>query len=213
MIGVLKRWIGAAINPLFRALIRRLPIDDPWERLDLQPALSAYGSGARHEFAHYLTGPSTVSAPSIEAIKDWLLGCTYEKDEVLFSESDFWQHPATFERLRAGDCEDFAIWAWRKLVELGIDADFVAGWCLKGDELDGRHAWVVFRDAGTEFLFEAVARDRDQMVRPLAEVRHLYIPQFGADRTGKRFGFSGYLLGEKKLLQARDRKRTALPPG
>jgi hypothetical protein len=46
---------------------------------------------------------------------------------VLFGEADFWQHPSTFERLRTGDCEDFAVWAWRKLIELGYDVDLVAG--------------------------------------------------------------------------------------
>ena len=39
----------------------------------------------------------------------WLAECRYETDTNLFHESDYWQHPRTFEQLRCGDCEDFAI--------------------------------------------------------------------------------------------------------
>src|SRR5690348_3236184 len=46
--------------------------------------------------------------------------CEYVRDPV--HERDFWQHPKTFEQLRKGDCEDHALWAWRKLTELGISA-------------------------------------------------------------------------------------------
>src|SRR5581483_9259523 len=96
----------------------------------------------------------------------------------------------------------------RKLVELGIDADIVAGYCLKDGELAGRHAWVVFRKDGREFLFEPAARTKDNMIRPLADVRDAYVPEAGADRTGRRFGFAGYAFAQKRLLMrksSRDR--------
>ncbi len=188
-------------------MIRHIPVKDPWERLDTQPRLSAYGSGARLDFAAYLKGDSLVAVKSIEDVQDWLLGCQYEQDDVLFGEPDFWQHPSTFERLRAGDCEDFAVWAWRKLIELGYDVDLVAGWCVREGELDGRHAWLLFRRDGVEFLFEPVARDRQRMLRPLAEVRDDYVPQFGVDRRAHRFAFSGYILGEQRRLAKRTAKR------
>ena len=186
-------------------IIRKLPIDDPWERLATQPKLHMYGSGARLDFAAYLKGDTLVAVTSLEEVQDWLLGCRYEHDEVLFGEADFWQHPSTFERLRAGDCEDYAVWAWRKLIELGEDVDLVAGWCVRDGELDGRHAWLLLRRDGVEFLFlfEPVARDRQQMLRPLAEVRAYYVPQFGVDRHAKRFAFSGYILGERRRLAKR----------
>ena len=107
--------------------------------------------------------------------------------------------------MRAGDCEDFALWAWRKLIELGYDADFVAGYCVKDDEVDGRHAWVMLRSEGVEYLFEPAARSREHMMVALDSVRHRYLPQFGADRTAKRFTYAGYLLHlEKRSERRRD---------
>jgi len=69
-----------------------------------------------------LRGQSTVCVNDIAAICEWLADCEYVRDPV--HERDFWQHPKTFEQLRKGDCEDHALWAWRKLTELGIPAEF-----------------------------------------------------------------------------------------
>jgi hypothetical protein len=197
---VIRKALAFLFRPIWEFVVRQVPIEDPWERLDTQPKLHAYGTGARLDFSHYLKGESLVSVSSLEDVKDWLLGCRYEHDDVLFGEPDFWQHPSTFERLRAGDCEDYAVWAWRKLVELGLDVDLVAGWCVSNGDLDGRHAWLLLRQDGVEYLFEPAARERERMLLPLAEVRGGYVPQFGVDRSAKRFAFSGYILGERKRL-------------
>src|SRR5205085_1473130 len=68
-------------------------------------------------FAWYFEGQSAVTVGSVDDVCEWLLECEYVHDPELFHEPDFWQHPRTFERLRKGDCEDHALWAWRKLVE------------------------------------------------------------------------------------------------
>jgi len=47
------------------------------------------------------------------------------------------------------------------------------------------------------------------MIRPLNEARADYLPEFGVDRTGHRFAFSGYIIGQKRLLQAKPKRRTA----
>jgi len=206
---VLRRIIAFALRPVLHLLVRAMPDGDPWERLEVAPRRHMYGSGARLDFSKYLEGPSRVPVASVSEIQDWLLECRYERDEVLFAEPDFWQHPATFEHLRAGDCEDFALWAWRKLVDLDIDAELVAGHCLKNGEFDGRHAWIVFRQDGVELLFEPVHRAKDRMIRPLADVRDAYLPEFGVDRTGRRFAFSGYMIGQKRLLRSKSVRRTA----
>lgn len=160
-----------------------------------------FGAGLRYDFAHFLEGDSTVTVASIAEIEQWLLGCSYESDEVLFHEADFWQHPATFERLRAGDCEDFALWAWRKLLGIGVDADLVVGYCVRDGKLAGRHAWIVYRQDNTQVLFEPVARSVEQMVKPLSEVRNNYIPEAGVDRHAHSFAYSGYLLAERMRLE------------
>ena len=74
-----------------------------------RPRFILFGSGARLDFPKYLSGDSVVAISTFAEIREWLSHCTYESDQVLFNERDFWQHPSTFERLRAGDCEDFAI--------------------------------------------------------------------------------------------------------
>ena len=86
-----------------------------------------FGDGARHGFEWVFEGASAVDVSSVDDILEWLRGCRYETDESLFVESDFWQHPRTFEQFKRGDCEDFALWAWRKLVELGLDASLIIG--------------------------------------------------------------------------------------
>jgi len=195
---LLWRLLKKLTLPIWRVVIRRMPIEDPWERVNAGVGLHNYGPGARLDFAQYLRGKSAVTVTSLAEVQDWLLGCRYEHDEALFAEPDFWQHPVTFERLRAGDCEDFALWAWRKLVELGYDVDFIVGYRLQEGE---RHAWLLLRIEATEQVFEPVARSREGMIRPLAAVRDEYIPEFGADRIGKRFAFLGYLLAEQKRLR------------
>jgi len=162
---------------------------------------TAFGRGSRHDFAWYFDGESAVSVASIDAIQDWLLGCEYANDAALFHESDFWQHPCTFEELRRGDCEDHAIWAWRKLVELGIDADLVSGTVLHDDGERGGHVWVVLRDGGATFVLECVAKSKALMLRPLAEVRAVYRPEFGVDRDRRPYVFNGALLA----MRERDR--------
>lgn len=84
-----------------------------------------------------------------------------------FHEADFWQHPRTFEHLRKGDCEDHALWAWRKLVEMGYRADLYVGEWPPDDDSDGHHAWVVFERDDQRFVLEAIHKSLDVMVRPL----------------------------------------------
>ena len=132
----------------------------PWKRLSLPVPIGAFGPGSRREFAHYFEGESRVRVESIDEIVEWLLTCQYMTDAIQFKQRDLWQHPVTFEQLRCGDCEDFALWAWRKLADIGIDAEFYVGRVVVDDEpgVDRQHAWVVFRVDGVPFLFEPAAR-------------------------------------------------------
>lgn len=168
-----------------------------------------FGDGARHGFDWVFEGDSIVAVASLDEILDWLAGCTYETDATLFREADYWQHPHTFEQLRRGDCEDFALWAWRKLVELGIDADLVIGRRVPPGAENSRHAWILFRFGDQEFLFEPVFRDRTEAVRHIAAVRAAYIPEFGVTRERSRFVFAGYAY----FLQNRHLGKIESSPG
>ena len=135
-----------------------LASNDPWAHVVHPVPFRYFGLGSRREFNWYLEGNSVVGVASIHEIKRWLLGCVYKTDRALFDDPDFCQHPEMFEGLRQGDCEDHAIWAWRKLKELGVPARLYSGRVLMpvtGGA--GFHAWVVFEHEGRSWLFESVA--------------------------------------------------------
>jgi hypothetical protein len=154
---------------------------------------TAFGPGSRQPFAEYFERESCVHVRSIDDIVAFLQTCEYVTDSELFHTPDFWQHPSDFEKLRRGDCEDFALWAWRKLAELGIDAEFCVGRVICDDhpEIDRQHAWVVYRVNGTEFLFEPAARTPSRMIRRLADAMAAYVPHFAANNRFDTSAFVG----------------------
>jgi predicted transglutaminase-like cysteine proteinase len=170
--------------------------ESPWDRLAASIPLKAFGPGSRRHFSHYLEGDSAVRVQSIDEIVEWLLECQYVTDPELFKEQDFWQHPSGFESLRRGDCEDFALWAWRKLTEVGVEAEFYVGQVRGEPELRGnrQHAWVVYRADDDDFLFEPAARNRERMIRRLADAMDDYVPHFAIDRHLRTFAFGGCVL-------------------
>ena len=171
-----------------------------------------YGGGSRRDFTWYFEGESAVSVKSLDEIQEWLLGCEYAHDMALFQERDFWQHPRTFEQLRRGDCEDHALWAWRKCVELGIDAELVSGQQLSesgvSEEHSG-HVWVVLKRDDQLYLFETAAKSKDRMLKPLNDVRAEYRPEVGVDSSKNRFAYLGFLLTLKEQRERRKSRRTA----
>lgn len=187
-----------------RLLMRIIPVDDPWERIDIKVQATAFGSGSRRDFGWYFEGESTVKVESFDDIHRWLRDCRYARDREVFVEGDFWQHPCTFERLRQGDCEDFALWAWRKLLELGYEAFFVVGRHGTDPMTDLplarfiAHAWIVFRRNGATYVYEPTMRDREQAVQLLDMVRHHYVPELGVGRERRPFAYAGYLLARQE---------------
>jgi len=118
------------LRPFYRWGIARIEPTDPWAPSTSWIPLAALGSGATRRFDWYLEGETTVKPCTVDEICAWLFDCQYASDHDLFHERDFWQHPKTFEQLRKGDCEDFAIWAWRSLLALGLDARLFIGLAL-----------------------------------------------------------------------------------
>ena len=184
------RWFLSAVTRLSARLARR---ESAWERLTIRVPSSVFGPGSRHPFAEYFEGESRVPVRTVDDIVAWLQSCEYVTDLEMFHQQDFWQHPAAFEQVRRGDCEDFALWAWRKLVEVGIDAEFCVGRVICEDrpELDRQHAWVVYRVDGGEFLFEPAARTPSRMIRPLNEAMGEYVPHFAVNHQFDTSAFAG----------------------
>lgn len=161
--------------------------DDPWDRLHLECAPLAFGAGSHRSFADYFQGASRVVARSLEEVCAWLLACEFHSDQTLFLQDDFWQHPLTFEQLRKGDCEDHALWAWRKLAELQIPARFTAG-CWRGVA----HAWVLLDHPTGVQVFETTAKS-EIMVRPLdTTTRAEYCPALSVDHRFRTYVHAGY---------------------
>jgi hypothetical protein len=148
-----------------------------------------------------------VAVNTIQDITEWLAGCQYIRDIELFHESDYWQHPTTFEQLRRGDCEDHALWAWRKLVELGLTAHLYVGQCDPIKDESRHHAWVVFEDQGTSYLLEPVNKPPSTQVRLLEEVRSEYRPHYAVDPAFRVHVLEGLLLYWRDQEMARRAKR------
>ena len=180
-------------SPFIRFAERLLGHESAWEPVPMRVPASAFGPGSRQPFADYFEGESSVRVESIDDIVAWLQTCEYVSDIELFQERDFWQHPGAFESRRRGDCEDFALWAWRKLAEVGVDAEFCVGRVICDDrpEVDRQHAWVVFRVDEAAYLFEPAARVRSKMIRPLADAMGEYVPHFAVNHRFDTNAFVG----------------------
>jgi hypothetical protein len=87
----------------------------------------------------YISQPLSVECKNLEDLRGFLRKCRYVSDEEQFGLADFWMPPEEFERSRKGDCEDFALYAWRQLLSLGYSARFVGG---KHGRYGEGHAWV-----------------------------------------------------------------------
>lgn len=156
-----------------------------------------FGKGSLHEFSWYFEGESSVSVLTLDEVLDWLLGCEYHSDHALFLEEDFWQHPVTFEALRKGDCAAHAMWAWRKLCELGYEVEFVVGKTkdvLSAEvQAEGQgHAWLTLKDksSGEEYVLESTAKKRGRMLMAREETLLRYFPRYSVNQKLQTFRHS-----------------------
>ena len=85
------------------------------------------------------TSPIKHKCSSIEDLRDFLLKCRYVSDMEQFGRDDYWMPPDKFEKEKMGDCEDFALYAWRQLLEMGYECRFTEG---ESGIYGAGHAWV-----------------------------------------------------------------------
>ena len=196
----LVRWLRSTCLSLVHAVTLS---DSPWERVPIEVPAAAFGPGSRCPFSQYFEGESRVAVTSIDDIVDWLGTCEYASDLEQFHEPDLWQDPCAFEQRQRGDCEDFALWTWRKLIEIGVEAEFYVGRVAYGPEpaADRQHAWVMYRDGDDVCLFEPVARDRQRMIQPWSDVKDNYVPHFAVDRRFVTSAFTGCLRSDVVLTE------------
>src|SRR5258708_4353585 len=89
----------------------------------------------------YVSQPLAIHCKSIDEVREFLGGCKQVSDKELFDKDDYWQPPEEFERLKKGDCDDFAFWTWRQFMDLGFDTRIVFG---RVGRYGSGHAWVQF---------------------------------------------------------------------
>lgn len=164
--------------------------------------LKFYGGGCDQDFDVYLQGESQVPVKSIDEIANWLLGCKYIDDPTYKGLRDHWQHPLEFEKTRAGDCEDFALWAWRKLISLNVQCEFMVGKRVRNG-CARTHAWVLFYDNDKIVIFETTGKTKDRMFKPLESVAAEYIPFAAIDNNVKKKVYVGIA---KWLIMLANRK-------
>ena len=99
----------------------------------------------------YVSQPLTVKCKNLAEVREFLRGCKGVSDREQFGREDYWQPPEHFEQSQKGDCDDFALWTWRQLLDLGYDCRVVFG--QYGRYRTG-HAWVQFTSSGDTFLVE-----------------------------------------------------------
>jgi len=131
-------------------------------------------------FRGYLDAKLTVSVRDFAGVFAWLRDCRYVRDQERYGRSDLWLHPEDFEKLREGDCEDHALWAWVQLVRQGTSARFTVG------KWNGGHAWVtLFEEAGLR-IFETTQKNPAYEPHPW-DGHPEYIPTWSIDAEGEFF--------------------------
>lgn len=102
--------------------------------------------------SRYVSGSLSNSFESIDELNRFLGTCKYVPDIEQFGRPDWWLPPEEFERMKKGDCEDYSLYAWRQLSNMGYSARFVVG-----RTREGGHAWVNLEKDGKQYLVEPLS--------------------------------------------------------
>lgn len=200
--------------PLLPLMSRYAASGDAWTHVRCRVPPWVFGPGAPPDFRWCFESETNVRVRSVNELCEWLRGCRYAYDRDVFVTSDYWQHPRTFELIRRGDCEDHAMWAWRKLREIGFPAWLVVGRVNWPHAAGHTHVWVQFtRGEGEEVVLEAAAKDGSPMIRTVDEVRDEYRPHFAVEHGTFWTRVYGGFLENLEMYQNGRRAKTADPAG
>ncbi len=164
----------------------------PWSSIAVSFSPNLMGYRCVKDINIYLDGKSKVSVDTLEAIQDWLKDCHYKARVDADELSLEWQHPLEFENTRGGHCVDYALWCWRKLNEIGMEAQLMLGERLRDGEYR-QHGWIVYEKQGKEYLFEPLPVSRNNMVENFHIVRSNYIPWLSITSELNCLLFAGYI--------------------
>jgi len=128
----------------------------------------------------YLSQPLSKHFSNINDLRKFLFTCRYVSDEEQFGKKDYWLPPKEFEECMKGDCEDFALYTWRQLIEMGIKSRFVVG---ESGRYGSGHAWVTMEKDDKFLLIEPLACAFNKLPR-LSMIR--YKPEISVEfKEGK----------------------------
>ena len=128
--------------PPFSVVLKKLP--------SLPCTSTARGFRPTFSLGRNLTQPLKNKCSSFAEMRKFLSKCRHSREHQTVK-TDYWQPSDEFEETRTGDCVDFALWAWRQLLDMGYSARFVGG---KAGKFGEGHAWVTFEKDGKFFLLE-----------------------------------------------------------
>ena len=180
-------------NPQYFTL--SMPPANHWHHIPVVVPYRKFAMGSHRPFSWYLEKESSVKVKNYREVCKWLSRCKYKKDVELFGKADVWQHPTEFEQLRKGDCDDHALWAWRKLVELGLEAQFVCGTWKEHRDRKFRpsgHAWVNFKKKGKKswHILECTEKNPKLMILTPKEAQKRYFPELSVDQNFNTYRFT-----------------------
>jgi hypothetical protein len=139
----------------------------------LRPFDRRRGPHPTFPMGRYVSQPLTVKCENLVEVRKFLSGCKGVSDEEQFGQVDYWQPPEHFEQTREGDCDDYALWTWRQVLDLGYHARVVFG---RHGRYGIGHAWVQFFSDDKCYLVEPQLSLRGDVMPRLATLR--YHPKF-----------------------------------
>ena len=176
--------IAEIISQSYDALGRQ--VSDPFHRRK--------GLHPTFPMGRYVSQPLGIQCKTIGELRRFLSGCQYISDQELFDQRDYWQPPEDFERRMKGDCEDFALWTWRQLLNMGYDARFVGG---SAGRYGSGHAWVEYFENGKCFLLEPLCCQLGYTMPRLLTLRHQ--PRISVSWDGKNLKYFSHKRPESQL--------------
>lgn len=172
--------------------------DDNWFSQVVGFSLYSLGGNCNKDMAWYLTGDSEVHISSVKELCEWLFSCEYISWEGQDRKTLDWQHPLDFEKEKKGNCVDFSLWAWRRLIELDVKVELFAGeWIRLGKKK--QYFWVVFESDGEKYLIDTVSKDKEKMLYRLESVKNIYIPWASVDNDMECRLYGGYCAAMKEM--------------
>jgi len=159
-----------------------------------QPFSHRKGPHPTFPMGRYVSQPLTTQCNTMREVREFLASCEYVSDNELFGKDDYWQPPEEFEKRKKGDCEDFALWTWRQLLNMGYEARFVGG---AAGRYGTGHGWVEYFQDGKCFLVEPQrSRIGDAMPRLST---FSYTPMLSVSWDGKTLRYFAHKKPSTKL--------------